>query len=104
MHWQVTTAGGKEHFLIFASPERSAAFERMFASLPHPILNKPVLSARLSNETKTVLRGVGGLTSTPVQLDQQLRLTPEFATPLTGSEEAVQGVWIRQLTLENPSN
>jgi serine/threonine protein kinase len=104
MHWQVTTAGGKEHFLIFASPERSAAFERMFATLPHPTLNKPVLSATLSNETKSVLRGVGGLTSTPVQLDQQLRLTPEFATPLTGSEETARGVWIRQLTLENPSN
>jgi serine/threonine protein kinase len=102
MHWQVTTAGGKEHFLFFASPERSAAFERMFATLPHPTLNKPILSARLSNETKSVLRGVGGLTSTPVRLDQQLRLTPEFATPLSASEETARGVWIRQLTLENP--
>ena len=103
VYWQVTTAGGREHFLIFASPERSPAFERMFATLPHPTLDKPVLSARLSNETKSVLRGVGGLTSTPVQTDQQLRLTPEFATPLAATEEIARGVWIRQLTLENPS-
>ena len=102
MHWQVTTAGGREHFLIFASPERSPVFERMFATLPHPTLDKPILSARLSNGTKAVLRGVGGLTSTPVQTDQQLRMTPEFATPLTATEEAARGVWIRQLTFENP--
>jgi hypothetical protein len=50
-----------------------------------------------------VLRAVGGLTSAPAQLDQQLRLTPEFAIPLTPTEETVRGVWIRQVTLENPA-
>jgi serine/threonine protein kinase len=36
MSWQVTSAGGREHFLIFASPERAAAFEQLCAALPTP--------------------------------------------------------------------
>ena len=101
--WQVTTPGKREHFLIFATPERSAAFEQMFASLPRPRLDQPVVqSARLSVEHIGVLRAVGGLTTTPVGVDRQLRLNPEFAVPLTGAEETARGVWVRQVTLENP--
>jgi len=102
IHWQVTSAGGREHFLIFVSPQQSPAFEQMFAALPRPTPDKPVLSARLSNEAVSVLRGVGGLASTPAQTIQQLRLSPEFAVPLAASEETARGVWIRQITLENP--
>ena len=102
LSWQVTSAGGREHFLIFASPEPSEAFEQMVATLPPPTPDKPVQAVRLSREAVGVLRGVGGLTSTPVQTSQQLRLTRDFATPLVAGEETVRGVWIRQLTLENP--
>lgn len=101
IHWQVTSAGGREHFLIFVSPQQSPAFEQMFAALPRPTPDKPVLSARLSREAVSVLRGVGGLASTPAQSDQ-LRFTPEFAMPLSAGEETARGVWIRQITLENP--
>jgi hypothetical protein len=99
----VTSAGKREHFLIFASPERSAAFERMFASLPRPRLNQPVLqSATLSVDQIGVMRAVGGLTAAPVGVDRQLRQIPEFAAPLTGGEETARGAWVRQLTLQNP--
>ncbi len=103
-HWQVTSPGGREHFLIFASPDPpSPAFERMFASLPRPTAGKPVLAHRLSSEAVGVLRGVGGLSSTPAPKDQPSRLTAMFATPLAATEEAVRGVWVRQITLENPA-
>jgi serine/threonine-protein kinase len=101
-YWQVTSPGKREHFLIVASPERSAAFERMFASLPRPRFDQPIVqSAKLSTDQMLVLRAVGGLTTAPV-VDRQLRLYPEFAVPLTGSEETARGVWVRQVTLENP--
>jgi hypothetical protein len=102
-YWQVTSPGKREHFLIFASPERSAAFELMSASLPRPRLNQPVVqSAHLSVEQIGVMRAVGGLTASPVGVDQQLRQNPAFDTPLTGDEETARGVWVRQVTLENP--
>lgn len=100
--WQVTTAGGREHFLIFVNPNRSEAFEQMFASLPQPTRDKPIQSARLSNDSIGLLRAVGGLTPSSVPVDKKLRLTSDFSTPLTATEETARGVWVRQLTIENP--
>lgn len=117
--WQVTSAGQKEHFLLVASPEPSARFAEMFASLPQPTFGALEISRRLSNEEldvikslgkmssdadfKNQLRGIGGLTASPATADRQLRLLPEFSTPLSGGEEHVQGVWIRQATFGNLS-
>jgi hypothetical protein len=102
LYWQVTTAGGREHFVVIASPSRSAMFERMFATLPSPVLNQPVSYPKLSTDALGVLRSVGGLAVAPAHSREQLRTTPEFAIPLTGTEETVQGVWIRQAMFENP--
>ena len=52
--------------------------------------------------TDGVLRGVDGLTASPARKDQQLRLLPQFATPLAAAEEQVRGVWIRHVTFDNP--
>jgi hypothetical protein len=41
MYWQVTSAGGREHFLIFVSPEPLKEFEKTFASLALPNTNEP---------------------------------------------------------------
>jgi hypothetical protein len=89
--WQVTSAGGHEHFLIFASPERLAALEQVFAALPRPELGKAMRSARLPEDAIRRLRGVGGL-----------KLTPIFSTPLGEVEETAHGLWVRQLTVDNP--
>jgi len=102
LYWQVTTAGGREHFVVIASPSRSAMFERMFATLPSPVLNQLVSYPKLSTDALGVLRSVGGLAVAPAHSREQLRTTPEFAIPLTGTEETVQGVWIRQAMFENP--
>ncbi len=56
----------------------------------------------LPSEAVGVLRGVGGVTSSPTGAGAAIGLAREFSTPLAEGEESVRGVWIRQVTLENP--
>ena len=68
MYWQVTSAGGREHFFVFASPHRVQQFEDSIAMLPRPQLDKPVVSAVLPRQGIGTLRGVGGLAKAePIQ-------------------------------------
>jgi len=101
LSWQITSAGGREHFLIFASPERLPAFEEMFAALPRPVLGRPVESAKLPPQTTSRLRSVGGLAAAPASASSA-RLATVFTTPLGDEEEIAHGLWVRQLTVENP--
>ncbi len=97
---RVSTAGGHEHFLIFASPEPpSPNLDRVFASLPHPTVESPAVP--VTADLGLALRGVGGLAKAPVQ-PSSAGLNREFTVPLPTGEETVQGVWVRRLTLENP--
>ena len=99
--WVVTsTGGGKEHFLLIASRGPSPAFEKMFATLPRPTLNKPVV--RLSRDNLGVLRSVGGLALSNPDSSLQLHTTPGFAAELPASEEIARGVWVRQVSVDNP--
>jgi len=100
-NWQVSSAGGREHFIIFASPERQPVFEQMFAALPHPEFGRTVRPMPLPDEAIRRLRGVGGLTAKPPQ-GNTARLAPLFSTPLGETEETARGLWVRQLTLDNP--
>jgi hypothetical protein len=102
LYWQVTTRGGREHFLIFVSPEPLTTLERTFAALPHPEVGKPVLNAKLDREAVGVLRGVGGLTSTAKATGTGARLAQQYQTPLSETAETATGLWVRQLTLDNP--
>jgi serine/threonine-protein kinase len=99
--WQITSTGKKEHFLIVASPQPSREFAELFASLRQPSFGKPA-AQKLSGDEILTLRSAGGLTTSPARKDQQLRLSPEFATPLAAVEERVRGVWIRHATFDNP--
>jgi predicted Ser/Thr protein kinase len=101
LYWQVTTAGGREHFVVIASPAQSPLFDRMFASLRSPALNEPIYP-KLSTDALGVLRSVGGLAVAPAPPREPLSAAPEFAIPLSNKEETTQGVWIRQATFENP--
>ncbi len=102
--WQVTSAGGREHFLIFASPERLGALETMLAALPRPEAGRPVGAAPVAPATAQLLRGIGGLAAAPQEsaAPQASRLSAQFATPLSAFAETVSGVWVRQLTVQNP--
>jgi len=102
MYWQVTSAGGREHFLIFVSPQPFTEFEQTFASLPLPDTNGPVLSARLSERAVGVLRGVGGLVAGPPRSGEPATLSAKFETPLPSAPEMTSGAWVRQVTFTNP--
>jgi hypothetical protein len=101
-YWQVTSAGGREHFVVFASPEPPpAALARFFDTLPQPTAERPVGPPRLPEEAVSMLRGVGGLARSTRPSDGP-RLADDSTTALSGSEEQARGMWVRQLTLQNP--
>ena len=101
LSWQITSAGGREHFFIFASLERLQAFEEIFAALPRPVLGRRVESAKLPPQTTSRLRSAGGLAAAPAS-SSSARLATVFTTPLGDEEETAHGLWVRQLTVENP--
>jgi hypothetical protein len=99
--WQVDTAGGREHFIIFVSPEPLKELEQTFASLAAPSATGPTLSARLPERSVGVLRGVGGLAAAP-DSQKSAGLSATFVTPLPDGPETTRGAWVRQATFENP--
>jgi serine/threonine-protein kinase len=101
VNWKVSSAGGQEHFLVFASPERQPVFEEMFANLPRPEADRATRPPRLGSESLSRLRSVGGLTA-PAPKATALRLADLFRTPLGDAEETARGLWVRQLTVDNP--
>jgi serine/threonine protein kinase len=101
LYWQVTSLGGREHFFVFASPNRLEEFERLVSVLPQPVLDKPLDSVPLSNVDIEALRGVGGLA-------KSARPTGAFvgfpaAKPLLDLPETTRGFWAREAVFENPA-
>ena len=105
VYWVIDKAGGREHFTIFASPTRLDVLEHAFDRLPRPEIGKPILSARLPPETVSALRSVGGLAPAPTSKQPAIGPLTETsgALPLGDTEETTRGVWVRQLTLDNPA-
>ena len=108
LSWRVSTAGRRDHFLLFASRERSPAFETIVSTLPPPLLNKPFASAApLSKNAVLRLRGVGDLAVSSVppagdaDASRQLHRLPEFE-PFVPGEQTARGIWRRRATFENP--
>ena len=98
--WEVTSAGGREHFLVVASPEPLDALQKVFERLPAPRVGGPPAKAEpLSNETIGQLRGIGGL-SPREKAGKSIDLLQSAAQ--LGGAESVKGAWMRQFTLENP--
>jgi len=100
--WQVTSAGGREHFVVFASPQHIDAFEQEFGRLGTPQVGQPVTALRLPSAAAERLRGVGGLVPAAPATQSGARLSSLFTTPLKSERETASGLWIRQLTVENP--
>jgi len=98
--WQVTSAGGREHFLFFASPSPIDSLEQAFGALKTPVEGAPVLAAAIPRSNVDRLRGVGGLTA-PAR-SEKAGLAGLFTAPLLERPERVDGLWVRKVTLENP--
>jgi serine/threonine-protein kinase len=100
--WEVTTAGGREHFMLYASPERLGDLEQLWASVPRPEFGRPVEGPQqLAVGAIGVMRSVGGLKeSGPAE-----RTSPPGLVglkPLLQVRETVQGLWAREITFDNP--
>ena len=103
MAWTVTSSGGAEHFLLFVSPTRLEDVEKgLLADLPPASKDRRIAGARLSEASLGELRGLGGLAAVqPAPGAQKGRLS-QIAERLSAASEQVSGVWVRQVTFENP--
>jgi len=99
--WAVTSAGGREQFVVLASPEPLVEFEAELAKLPRP---RPGAGAvPVPEGTMMRLRGIGGLTKSPgSEPDGSADRLFEMAHRLSGGAERVEGVWMREIELLNP--
>lgn len=99
--WSVTSAGGREHLLVLASPVRQVEFEAELARLPRPA---PGAAAQaLPDLAEVRVRAIGGTVDggpEPATLPAD-RLF-DLAEGLAGEAETVRGAWVRRIVLENP--
>jgi eukaryotic-like serine/threonine-protein kinase len=102
--WTVTSAGGREHFLLVVSPEPVAELQADLDHLPAPQPGRPVRYAEVGAQSVERLRGVGGLTALPGEGTAPSTESPLlFARfrALAGRETGVRGTWVRHIVLEN---
>jgi hypothetical protein len=106
-HWQVTSAGGREYFLIVASPHPLLVLEDAASALPQAEAGRPVTAVPLDAPTVQRLRGTGGLIEAGAPRSPAGgapggggRLA-ELAPRLGPEAEEVRGVWVRAVEFEN---
>ena len=103
LHWQVSSAGGTEHLVVLASPEPLTEFEREMSQLAKPSLES--IAQVVSPEARERLRGIGMLAESDAPDTQpESRRLFELARQLSGQAETVEGVWMREIALDNPTH
>jgi tRNA A-37 threonylcarbamoyl transferase component Bud32 len=102
--WTVTSSAGAEHFLLFVSPTQLDEVERgLLADLPPAARDRRLTSARLSESSIGRLRGVGGLARVSQPAGALRGRLSQIAEHLSSASEQASGVWVRQVTFENPA-
>ena len=103
--WNVTSRGGREHFLVVVSPHPVEELEGELARLPAPRAGRPIAYAPVPSQAMERLRGVGGLAPVPPEESATPRTRSAFDRfrSLAERETGMSGVWVRQLVLENPA-
>ena len=98
--WKVSSVGGEESFLVFASKRPLQELERLIAGLPRA---GSAAALSLGEETIDVLRGIGGLAESPSPdaSARHERLSDMFADS-DGHTAGKSGVWMWQIRLSNP--
>jgi hypothetical protein len=102
LEWQVTSAGGREAFLLVASRSRLEALERELGRLEPAEAGREVAYAELDDAALESLRGIGGLVTgrDPGSAGSRGRVA-ELARRLAASTSGE--LWVRLFELENPS-
>jgi len=100
--WVVDTAGGREHLLLLASPDRLVEFEAGLSRLPRP--GPDGLAVLIPESVKVRLRGIGALGDGGSQGGGSSAAGPLFdlAERLAGPSENAAGAWLRRIDLDNP--
>jgi serine/threonine protein kinase len=105
--WTVTSRGGREYLLVVVSPKPVPELESSLGQIPPATPGHSIEYARVGTQVLETLRGVGGVEALPK--DEHRATTSAAAShlfdhfrALAGQESGVQGVWIRQIQLENP--
>jgi len=102
IYWQVTSAGGQEHFFLYVSPTRLVEFQQLLAALPRAELGRSVDSLPLSTSAIGLLRGVGGLSAAPGSQTSSTGNELIDLQPLSDRNESAEGVWARRVSFQNP--
>ncbi len=90
-YWQVTSAGGRERFLVIASRHPLPELERELAEL-----------TAAGSETAGVHRGVGGIAPAPPAGGGRRDALDTLVEHLDADRQRDGSVWVRQLELVNP--
>jgi hypothetical protein len=101
--WSVTSAGGREHFLLVVSPEPVAEIEADLARIPAARPGRPIVYAPIGEAAIDRLRGVGGMVPMPKRAPAARANGFDSFRALAGRESGVRGIWVRQIVLENPA-
>jgi len=99
-YWEVTSVGGEESFLVFASKRPLEKLEQRIADLPR---TGSADAVRVGEKTIDLLRGIGGLSEAPPRdgSARHERLSEMFAGS-AGSTAGKSGVWAWKIRLSNP--
>jgi hypothetical protein len=102
--WTVTSAGGREYLLVVASPNPVPEIEADLGRLPPAQPGRPIEYAPVGAAAVERLRGVGGMAELPRPASGATPRSRAFDgfRALAGREAGVEGVWVRQVVLENP--
>lgn len=100
--WTVTSRGGREHFLVVASLDPVPELEAELTRLPAPEPGRAPRYAAIPVASMERLRGVGGVSTVPGGTPAHRAGVFDRLGTLAGRERQVSGVWVRQVTLENP--
>jgi hypothetical protein len=102
-YWEVSSAGGREHFFVYVTPQRLVEFEQLLATLPRAELGRSVNSVPLSTSAIGLLRGVGGIRSADGTSPSSIGTELADLALLSETNETTSGVWARKVIFENPA-
>jgi hypothetical protein len=100
VYWQVTSQGGRERFLLVASPQPVPEVEAEIAALERPQFGQ-LVATPLETGVLERIRGLGGLASGSARSPSEPGRLARLAQRLTAQPEIAHGAWIRQFELEN---
>lgn len=104
MTWEVTSAGGKERFLVIASRRPLRELEHDIAQLPRAKQGRQVAYAPMSPDSFEALRGIGGLAPAPSSASGagEIDRLWDLARSLSTAAARQSGIWTWEIQLENP--